>query len=201
MGGGGPCRSRLLWARSLPFLRHRRPRVSAGDYGGNRTNRPRNRRHAARSPPSGVIRPRRSHPAVRAGTATSRRGTCRLWLTFRGVMRWRLKDPPELAMRCRFAPLKKIKETEAIFAQVEQVHERAAGSEDSLRISSDTKAKVQVGKFSRDGAARGEEAVKALDHDMEPEATLGPFGILEVVRGLLTILFGTTRLTSDWPDA
>jgi transposase len=95
-------------------------------------------------------------------------------------------------------PLKKIKETEAIFAQVEQVHERAAGSEDTLRISIDTKAKVQVGKFSRDGAARGEEAVKALDHDMEPEATLVPFGILEVVRGLLTILFGTTRLTSDF---
>src|SRR5512143_3490229 len=95
-------------------------------------------------------------------------------------------------------PLKKIKETEAIFAQVEQVHERAAGSEDTLRISIDTKAKVQVGKYSRDGAARGEEAVKALDHDMEPEATLVPFGILEVVRGLLTILFGTTRLTSDF---
>ena len=24
--------------------------------------------------------------------------------TFKGVMRWRMKDPPDLAMRCRFAP-------------------------------------------------------------------------------------------------
>jgi hypothetical protein len=30
---------------------------------------------------------------------------------------------------------------------------------------------------------------------MEPVATMIPFGILEVVGGLLTILFGTTRLT------
>jgi hypothetical protein len=95
-------------------------------------------------------------------------------------------------------PLKKIKQTDAIFAQVEAAHEQAAASEDTLRISIDTKAKVKVGEFSRDGEARGEEAVKALDHDMEPVATMIPFGILEVVGGLLTILFGTTRLTSDF---
>jgi hypothetical protein len=95
-------------------------------------------------------------------------------------------------------PLKKIKETEAIFTQVEAAHERAAVLEDTLRISIDTKAKVQVGEFSRDGAARGAGPVEALDHDMKPVATLVPFGILEVVSGLLTILFGTTCLTSDF---
>jgi hypothetical protein len=95
-------------------------------------------------------------------------------------------------------PIKKIKETEAIFAQVEAAHEQAAGAEDTLRISIDTKAKVQVGEFSRDGAARDAGPVKALDHDMKPVATMVPFGILEVVSGLLTILFGTTRLTSDF---
>ena len=25
--------------------------------------------------------------------------------TFKGVMRWRMKDPPDLAMRCRFAAI------------------------------------------------------------------------------------------------
>src|SRR5512135_3174797 len=40
---------------------------------------------------------------MQAGTATSRRRTCRLRPTFKGVMRWRMKDLPDLAMRCRFA--------------------------------------------------------------------------------------------------
>src|SRR4051794_18160091 len=95
-------------------------------------------------------------------------------------------------------PLKKIKQTDAIFAHVEAAHERAAAAEDTLRISIDTKAKVAVGEFSRDGEARGAEAVEALDHDMDPVATLIPFGILEVLSGVLMILFGTTRLTSDF---
>jgi hypothetical protein len=95
-------------------------------------------------------------------------------------------------------PLKKIEQTDAIFAHVEAAHERAAVAEDTLRISIDTKAKVHVGEFSRDGEARGAEAVEALDHDMDPVATLIPFGILEVLTGVLTILFGTTRLTSDF---
>ena len=35
--------------------------------------------------------------------------------------------------------------------------------------------------------------MKALDHDMNVEATLAPFGILEVASALLTITFGTSR--------
>src|SRR5512135_1540644 len=38
------------------------------------------------------------------GTATSRRRNCRLRPPFKGVMRWRMKDPPNLAMRWRIAP-------------------------------------------------------------------------------------------------
>ena len=95
-------------------------------------------------------------------------------------------------------PLKKIKQTDAIFAHVHAAHEQAAASEDTLRISIDTKAKVQVGEFSRDGEARGAEPVQALDHDVKPVATMIPFGILEVLSGVLTILFGTSRLTSDF---
>jgi hypothetical protein len=95
-------------------------------------------------------------------------------------------------------PLKRIKQTEAIFTNVERAHGQAAASEDRLRISIDTKAKVQVGEFSRHGEARGAGPVQALDHDVKPVATMIPFGILEVLSGALTILFGTSRLTSDF---
>ena len=73
-------------------------------------------------------------------------------------------------------------------------------------MSFDTKAKVKVGDFSRGGAARAAEAVKALDHDMAPEAVLVPFGVLELNRGAVPIhqpwfLFGHSRETSDfWVD-
>jgi len=62
---------------------------------------------------------------------------------------------------------------------------------------------VQVGDFSRGGAARGDEAVQALDHDMGPQALLVPFGVLELNRGAVPIhqpwfLFGHSRETSDF---
>jgi transposase len=70
-------------------------------------------------------------------------------------------------------------------------------------MSLDTKAKVKVGEFSRGGRARGAEPVKALDHDMSPEGTLVPFGVLEVSRGKEAVnqpwlLFGHSRETSDF---
>jgi len=72
-----------------------------------------------------------------------------------------------------------------------------------LRISLDTKAKVKVGDFSRGGRARGPEAVKALDHDLSPDALLVPLGILELNRGNEAIhqpwiLFGHSKETSDF---
>jgi hypothetical protein len=95
-------------------------------------------------------------------------------------------------------PIKRVRETDAIFDHVEQENQAADDSEDSLRISIDTKAKLNVGEFSRGGQTRGREATKALDHDLRPEEKLVPFGILEVLGGLLTILFGTSRETSDF---
>jgi hypothetical protein len=38
---------------------------------------------------------------------------------------------------------------------------------------------------------------KAADHDMNPEFRLVPYGILNVVSGLLTIFFGTSFETGD----
>ncbi len=48
-------------------------------------------------------------------------------------------------------PLKKTKETDAIFANVEQVRERARKEPETLEISMDAKAKVSVGDYVRGG--------------------------------------------------
>ena len=45
-----------------------------------------------------------------------------------------------------------------------------------MRISLDAKATVNVGPCARSGKRR--VAVKAVDHDFQPEATVRPVGIL-----------------------
>lgn len=57
---------------------------------------------------------------------------------------------------------------------------------------------MKIGAFSRGGVARGQKAVRAADHDMHPEALLAPAGILEVDTDQLTLVFGTSRDTSDF---
>jgi hypothetical protein len=59
-------------------------------------------------------------------------------------------------------PLKKVRETDAIFENVERENQASDSRADSLRISIDTKAKLDLGEFSR-----GATATKALDHDMQ----------------------------------
>jgi hypothetical protein len=95
-------------------------------------------------------------------------------------------------------PLKKIKETEAIFANVRQENQTADDDPDVIRISMDAKAKVAVGDYSREGESRGAEPVKALDHDPEPEQKLVPYGILDVTLGVLSLFIGTSKGTSDF---
>jgi len=95
-------------------------------------------------------------------------------------------------------PVKRVRATEAIFDNVHRENQASDDREDSLRISIDTKAKLNVGAFSRGGTSRGSEATQAWDHDMRPKEKLVPLGILEVLGGLLTIIFGTSRETSDF---
>jgi len=95
-------------------------------------------------------------------------------------------------------PVKRVRATEAIFDNVHRENQASDAREDSLRISMDTKAKLNVGAFSRGGKSRGSEAIQAWDHDMRPKEKLVPCGILEVLGGLLTIIFGTSRETSDF---
>ena len=95
-------------------------------------------------------------------------------------------------------PKKKIKETDAIFENVHRINAESDARQNSLRISIDVKAILKLGELSRRGKARGKEAVKAQDKDMDVKEKLVPFGILEVVNGIFTLIFGTSRETSDF---
>jgi len=95
-------------------------------------------------------------------------------------------------------PKKKIKETDAIFDNLHKMNKMADDDPETLRISIDSKAKVDIGEFSRGGKSRGKEARKACDHDMNPEGKLVTFGILEVLLGVLTTVVGNSAETSDF---
>jgi hypothetical protein len=91
---------------------------------------------------------------------------------------------------------KKIKQTDAIFTQLHQLHAQAEETPNVLRLSLDTKATVKIGLFSRGGDNWVE--VKALDHDFKPEATLSPFGILLPRYHDLFLYLARSRVTSDF---
>ena len=95
-------------------------------------------------------------------------------------------------------PLKKIPETDAIFDNLNKINKESDLREDSLRISIDTKAKVNLCDSSRGGTSRCKKAVQASDHDMGLKDKLAPFGILNMMTGLLTIMFGVSFETSDF---
>ena len=95
-------------------------------------------------------------------------------------------------------PAKKIKEVDEIFENVWKENRWSDENPESLRISIDAKAKVNIGGFSRNGKSRDREAKKAEDHDMNPEMKLVPYGILDVLSGMLSIFFGTSFETSDF---
>ena len=92
-------------------------------------------------------------------------------------------------------PLKKIEETDAIFEELHKVNENADADPTKLRISLDTKNKVQIGDFSRGGVNRLE--IKALDHDFGGE-TIVPFGILTPQTDEVDLYFSETKVTADF---
>jgi hypothetical protein len=91
---------------------------------------------------------------------------------------------------------KKIKQTEAIFTRLHELHAEVGEADKVLRLSLDTKATVKIGLFSRGGDNWVE--VKALDHDFKPEATLSPFGILLPRYQELFLYLARSRVTSDF---
>jgi hypothetical protein len=68
----------------------------------------------------------------------------------------------------------------------------------TLRISVDTKATVDIGEYSRYGQSRGLESVKAWDHDMRSKEKLIPGGILEPASGRTFLFFTNSCKTSDF---
>jgi transposase len=95
-------------------------------------------------------------------------------------------------------PLKKIPETDAIFENVNEANRQADEDPETLRISIDAKAKVNIGEFSRGGKSREKEPEEALDHDMNPEIKMVPFGVFEPTTNHLSIIFSTSIETSDF---
>ena len=91
---------------------------------------------------------------------------------------------------------KKIAQTDAIFSYVHSVNEIADQSDGVIRISLDNKATVKVGAFSRGGYSR--QAVKAADHDFDPEMVLKPFGIFLPAYNENYFYFTDGNVTADF---
>jgi transposase len=93
-------------------------------------------------------------------------------------------------------PPKRVPQTEAIFEELKRVNPEADRARDTLRISIDAKATVNVGPFSRRGRSR--TGTKAADHDFKPEATLTPFGIFLPEHDDLWLYMARSKVTSDF---
>ena len=93
-------------------------------------------------------------------------------------------------------PPKRVKQTDAIFEELKRVNPEADRSADTLRISIDAKATVNVGPYSRRGRSRS--GTKAADHDFKPEAKLTPFGIFLPEHDDLWLYMARSKVTSDF---
>ena len=93
-------------------------------------------------------------------------------------------------------PLKKIKETDAIFHQVHKINREADETDGVIRLSMDAKAKVNLGNFSRGGKSRQGE--RASDHDYAPEYKLTPFGIFLPFYDESFFYFTKSKVTADF---
>ena len=94
-------------------------------------------------------------------------------------------------------PLKKLKETDAIFENVKKKDQEAKGSDGHVvRLSMDCKATVKIGEFSRGGLSRGDN--KACDHDFATQGSHTPCGIVDEDSGDLYINMGCSYKTSDF---
>jgi transposase len=93
-------------------------------------------------------------------------------------------------------PPKRVPQTDAIFERLKAVNPEADRADDTLRVSIDAKATVNVGPFSRRGRSR--TGTKAADHDFKPEATLTPFGIFLPEHDDLWLYMARSKITSDF---
>lgn len=93
-------------------------------------------------------------------------------------------------------PLKKIRETDAIFENVKKKDQQAEDDGNVIRLSMDCKAVVKIGDYSRGGLTRGDS--RACDHDFGCKEKYVPCGIIDEDSGQLRITFGSSFKTSDF---
>jgi len=93
-------------------------------------------------------------------------------------------------------PPKKVPQTDAIFANVKEVHEQAAQEAGTLRLSLDSKATVLIGPFSRGGNSR--TGTTGVDHDFKPDGALTPFGIFRPQTSETDLYFTNSKVSSDF---
>ena len=86
-------------------------------------------------------------------------------------------------------PLKKVKETDAIFENIKKKDQEVKSADEHIiRISMDCKATVKLGELSRGGLSRGDN--KACDHDFISNGSHTPCGIVNEASGQLYINMG-----------
>lgn len=93
-------------------------------------------------------------------------------------------------------PLRKVPQTNAIFEAVHRINKEADADLEIVRVSIDTKTVVPIGNLSRGGKSR--RLPQALDHDLEPEAKLTPFGIHRPDTAETWLCFSTGSVTADF---
>jgi hypothetical protein len=93
-------------------------------------------------------------------------------------------------------PPRRVKQTDAIFDQLKVVNPQADGARDTLRISIDAKATVNIGPYSRRGKSR--TRTKAAGHDFKPQAKPTPLGIFLPEHDDLWLSMAKSKLTSDF---
>ena len=101
---------------------------------------------------------------------------------------------PQTVAKCK--PVKKIKETDAIFDQIFKINKETDSCERALRLSIDAKAKVKIGPFSRGGKNRQGE--NGLDHDFGPNKIVTPLGIFLPLYDETFLYFTESKVTADF---
>ena len=90
-------------------------------------------------------------------------------------------------------PLKKIKETDDIFDNVKKKKEEGSSDNKTVMISIDTKDKVLLRPFSRNGYNR--VVIEAVDHELTNNCLI-PFGILDLKKNIPYLFNYTSKPTS-----
>src|SRR5262249_9897582 len=93
-------------------------------------------------------------------------------------------------------PPKKVPQTDAIFANVSNVHGSARRDAAVLRMSLDAKATVILGPFARGG--RNRAGIQAVDHDFTPKGKLTPFGLFLPETKDLSLWLTASKISSDF---